>query len=284
MDGARTTRLTPWVGRLLVANAVGALALATLLTAPRFLAALHFDPETVLRRPWTALTHMFVHGGPLHLGLTSLVLVVFGPPVERRLGSRRFLTYYLYSGVGSALFAGGLSGVLEVPPVLGASGAIFGVLFAFATFWPDAALAASPALAPITARTVFAVVIAVEAAAAILVSTVTAPTGIAHVAHLGGAAAGYLFFRLGSFGRRRPPPPPTAVVRRPVVTPMRVEEATAEPRPTPPVPLEHHPPEANDAEVDRVLDKISQFGIDSLTSQERKFLSDASKRKRDEQS
>jgi membrane associated rhomboid family serine protease len=265
-------------------NAVGMLVLVTVLTAPRFIGALELDPSAVLRRPWTALTYMFVHGGLLHLGLTSLALFVFGPPVERRLGGRRFIAYYLYCGAGAALFAAGLSGVLDVPPFVGASGAVFGVLFAFAACWPDAEVSAVPVPFPLTAKTIFLIAIAVDAVAALLVGTVAAQTGVAHLVHVGGAAAGYLFFRLASFSRRRPAPQPTAIVRRPVVTPMRVEEPVSELRPAPAPSVEHHAPDTSDDEIDRVLDKISQFGIDSLTNQERKFLSDISKRKRGENS
>ena len=86
--------------------------------------------------------------------------------------------------------------------------------------------------------------------------------------------------RIQSLTARKPVPRPPTVIRRPVVTPMRVQETVAELRPVSPRP---EPSKDNpDAEVDRVLDKISQFGIGSLTSQERKFLADTAERKRRE--
>lgn len=282
MDPARTSRPTPWVSRLLILNAAGLVLLGTVFTAPRFFAALQFDPAVFLQRPWTAVTYMFVHGSLLHLAVNSLVLFLFGPPVERKLGSRRFAAYYLYCGVGAALFAFGLSPVLEVSPFAGASGAVFGVVLAFVSTWPDSELSVVPLPAPIGARALLGTVIAVDVVGAIVSGAAGVSTGIAHLAHLGGAAAGYLFFRLQALTVRPPGPRPAGVVRRPVVTPMRVQETVTELRPAAPS-GEPEPVGHNQAEVDRVLDKISQFGIDSLTLQERKFLADVAERKRKEQ-
>jgi hypothetical protein len=105
--------------------------------------------------------------------------------------------------------------------------------------------------------------------------------GIAHLVHVGGALTGYAFFRVRRLAVRKAPARPASVVRRPVVTPMRVQETVTELRPATPQ-LERHD-EVSEDEVDRVLDKISKFGIESLTSQERKFLSEVSERKRREQ-
>jgi hypothetical protein len=92
-----------------------------------------------------------------------------------------------------------------------------------------------------------------------------------------------LFFWIQSLSTRRIPSRPPTVVRRPVVTPMRVEETVTELRPAQPSAVDHGIDMSAD-EVDRVLDKISRHGIDSLTSQERKFLADVAERKRREQS
>ena len=80
---------------------------------------------------------------------------------------------------------------------------------------------------------------------------------------------------------RRSTARPAPRTRRPVVTPMRLQEIAPELRPA--APTIDHRPEAGDGDVDQVLDKIAQFGIDSLTSRERKVLSDASERKRREE-
>jgi membrane associated rhomboid family serine protease len=282
MDEARTARVTLWVGRLILINAVGVLLLSTIFTAPRFLAALQFDPAAFTERPWAAVTYMFAHGGLGHLAINTLLLFVFGPPVERKLGSRAFLAYYLYCGVGAALFALGLSGILSIGPFVGASGAIFGVMLAFVICWPDAELTAFPAPVRITARTLFGALVAIDVVASLVAGTVGASSGIAHIAHVGGVIAGYLFFRIQALAARTPPPRPAGIVRRPVVTPMRVQETVTELHAAPPA-SDHRPAEFSDEAVDRVLDKISESGIESLTSQERQLLADAAERKRKEQ-
>jgi len=276
--------MTPWVGRLLAANLVVMLLASTVFTAPRFLEALAFDPATFPARPWTALTYLFAHGGVLHLALSSLALALFGPPVERKLGSRRFLAFYLYCGAGAALFAFGLSTVLEVAPLVGPTSALYGVMLAFVWCWPDAGIPIAPFRAPISARALFTILLTVDTLGALITGTLgTSGLGIPHLAHLGGACAGYLFFRVRAFAAERPAPRiPTAPARRPVVTPMRVQETVTEMSSAPAV-MEAGPPEVSDDEIDRVLDKISRHGMGSLTSEERQFLADASKRKREDQ-
>lgn len=276
MEKVGSPRLTPWVTRLLLANGAVFLLLATVFTAPRFTAALQFDALRFTARPWTALTYFFVHRGFLHFALNSVLLLVFGPPVERNLGSKRFLGYYIYCGIGAALFALGLSTIVRVDPFVGASGALFGVMLAFVAYWPEARLSLFPFPIALTARVLFVTLITADVSLGVL-----GRSDIAHFAHLGGALAGYAFVRLQALTTRRPTPRPAPAPRRPVVTPMRIQEAATELRPA--MPTIDSRPEVSRDEVDRVLDKIAQFGIDSLTSQERKFLADVSEQKRREQ-
>jgi membrane associated rhomboid family serine protease len=277
MDGAKSIRITPWVGRLMAINLAMLLLLSTVFTAPRFTAALTFDPAQFTQRPWTAITYMFVHAGPLHLALNLAILFGFGPAVERKLGSRRFIVYFLYCGLSGAMFALAMAKVLRVDPFVGASGALYGVILAFAMTWPEAQLNGLFVSVPITIRRAFFVLVGAD-----LVLSVLVHDGIAHLAHVGGAAAGYLFFWAQSLANRRAPARPSTVVRRPVVTPMRVEETVTELRPISP-PVADRRIEVKSDELDRVLDKISQSGIESLTSQERKFLAEVAERKRREQ-
>ncbi len=88
---------------------------------------------------WQFVTYMFLHGGFMHIFFNMLVLMIFGFTVERVLGKQRFLTVYVLSGIGSAVFyilimsmMGGSGSV----PLLGASGAIFGLLAAYAFLFP----------------------------------------------------------------------------------------------------------------------------------------------------
>jgi len=113
----------------------------------------------------------------------------------------------------------------------------------------------------------------------IVLSRLTPGDGIAHLAHVGGAAFGYLFFRLQALSRRSPHPPPRAVERV-----VMVQTGASEPeRRTPAAPI--RPRRRSDAdpvaaEVDRVLDKISEQGIGSLTAAERRFLDEGSRQKK----
>src|SRR5512138_562991 len=129
-DGARHFRLTPWGARLMAVNLSVLLLLSTVFTAPRFATALTFDPASFAERPWTIFSYMFVHAGVLHLAVSMALLFVFGPPTEQKLGSRKFLVYYTYCGVGGALFALILGQVVRVDPIVGASGALYGLMLA----------------------------------------------------------------------------------------------------------------------------------------------------------
>ena len=275
MNSTPYPRITPWVGRLITANAVVLLLLLTVFTSPALLSRLAFDPAHAVARPWTFLTYMFVHGGLLHLLGNMLMLFVFGSAVETQMGSRAFLLYYLYCGVGAALLALGLSGLTGVPPFVGASGAILGLGLAYATFWPDAELIPFPFPFPIRAKTFVAILAGVDVFLAIRSNN----DGVAHIAHVGGLIAGFLFFRLQSLSRRGPAAPP-----RPVERVVMVESGVPEAgRPMPAAPTRQRRRVDADpvaAEVDRVLDKISAQGLGSLTPAERRFLDEVSKQKK----
>ena len=277
MNLSPSNRLTPWVGRLIIANAVVLLLLMTVFTSPALQQSLRFAPGEALHRPWTFVTYMFVHAGLLHLLGNMLMLFVFGPPVEHRLGGRAFILYYFYCGIGAAVLSLVLSGIMPSGPFIGASGAVLGVGVAFAMLWPDAELFVFPLPTPIKARTFILVLIGLD----IVLSQLTPGDGIAHLAHVGGAAFGYLFFRLQALSRRSPHPPPRAVERV-----VMVQSGASEPeRRTPAAPI--RPRRRSDAdpvaaEVDRVLDKISEQGIGSLTAAERRFLDEVSKQKKQE--
>lgn len=276
-------RLTPWVGRLIAANAVVLLLMLTLFTSPALQQTLAFDPRLALERPWTFITYMFVHGGLLHLAVNSLLLLVFGSAVESRMGSRGFLLYYLYCGVGAAIFALGLSGLTGVSPFIGSSGAVLGVALAFAMHWPEAELVVFPIPVPLRARTLVILLVVMDVVAARL----WPDDGIAHVAHLGGAIFGYLFLRVQTLSHRAP----VESVRGNDGTVERVvmvQSGAAEPdatRATPVTPIRPRRRVDLDpvaAEVDRVLDKISEKGLGSLTPAERKFLDEVSRKKQKE--
>ena len=199
---------------------------------------------------------MFVHAGLLHLLGNMLMLFVFGTAVESRMGSRTFILYYLLLRGRRARSSRWRSpAIMPVGPFVGASGAVLGVALAFAMYWPDAELIVFPIPMPIRARTLVMLLVGLD----VLFYFLTPGDGIAHLAHVGGVAFGYLFFRMQGLSRRSPHPPPRAVERV-----VMVQSGSAEPERRTPVtparPRRRVDADPVAAEVDRVLDKISREG------------------------
>jgi membrane associated rhomboid family serine protease len=271
-------RITPWVFRLLAAMAVVQLLRATIFVSPGVEDVLRFDPSLGLVRPWTVVTYAFLHGGVLHLLFNGLALFLFGPTVERRLGGPGFLLYFLYCVVGAAAFALIVQRITPVPPFIGASGGVVGVLLAYAFIHPDRELLAFPIPVPIRARTLV-ILLACYDLAGMLFLRGLVHTGTAHEAHLGGLLFGWLFIRMGGMGRRLTAEvlPPRPRVEHHVSVAARDSGSHERPaRPARPAALD-----PAQAELDRVLDKISATGMNSLTATERKFLEDVAKKKQD---
>jgi membrane associated rhomboid family serine protease len=251
---------------------------ATIFVSPAAVAALQFDPATGLTRPWTALTYAFVHGGVLHLLFNGLALFLFGPTVERRLGGPGFLLYFLYCVVGAAAFALIVQRITPVPPFIGASGGVIGILLAYAFIHPDQELLAFPIPVPIRARTLV-ILLALYDLAGMLFLRDLIDTGTAHEAHLGGLLFGWIFIRMGGMGRKVGTEfvPPRPRVQHHASVAARDsgghERPAREPRPPALDPAQ--------AELDRVLDKISATGMNSLTPTERKFLDEVARKKKE---
>ncbi len=268
-------RPTPWVVRLLVANT--AIFLVTWAFGPAFFWEwFGFQPTKVLTRPWGAVTYMFLHGDVWHLLMNMVVLFFFGPPLESRLGSGEFLKYYLLCGLGgvalSFFFAGGA-------PIIGASAAIYGVMLAFAWYWPNA---------PIYVWGIFPIKAKWLVSFFFLITFVSAfggaGGGIAHFAHLGGLVAGLGYLHFGTrIAERLGTLKESVRSDRFVVVPGKegeAEERAARPRRTARKKQPSGGEEAILDEVDRILDKISATGMGSLTNAERKVLDEVSKARR----
>src|ERR1700704_6683338 len=122
MGPPRMYGLTPWVRRLLVANLIVFLFQVTLFTLQGSIKSFGFIPLLASQRPWTFLTYMFLHAGPLHLAFNLLVLFMFGGSVEDRLGSRSFVWFYLLCGMGGAALSFFLIQLAQIrDPIVGAS-------------------------------------------------------------------------------------------------------------------------------------------------------------------
>ncbi len=274
-------RVTPWVLRLGLANLAVLLLLETLFISPGLHRALAFDPVHALQRPWTFVTYMFVHANLLHLLVNMLILWFFGSQLEARMSEDgrhpwRFVTFYLFCGIGAAIFAMILASISPLPPFVGASGACLGLVVGIAMLAPEAEV-----LGSITARNIAIWMVGLNVVLALPFFRVG--SNVAYEAHLGGALAGYLYFRMQLM---RPAAP--AAPRRPAQRPVMVQpgaahmerpEAVAAAAPARPVPQVEVDPVSR--EMDRVLDKISAQGMASLTADERRFLDEVARRKRD---
>ena len=260
--------LTPWVKRLLIAN--GALFLVLWATRGALIPALEFTPRLALVRPWTFLTYMFVHAGFWHLFFNLLALFFFGPPLEERWGPREFLKYYLVCGLGGALLSFAFAWNASI---VGASAAVYGIMLAFALYWPDA---------PIYVWGIFPVkakwLVLFFGALSLLGAFGAGGDGVAHFAHLGGLAAGFLYLKAGGAAAAQLARLRKLVPRR-RFTVIPGQQAAAGPARRAGRRDRREEQRLQD-EVDRVLEKISTSGLASLTPEERRLLDEVSKRYR----
>jgi membrane associated rhomboid family serine protease len=291
---------------------------------------------------WTLVSYAFVHAGFWHLAFNMYALWAFGPRLEARWGPRTFTWYYLWCALGGvvahALFVRGGG------PLVGASGAIYGLLLAFALRWPDEEVLFF-GVVPMKVRWFVAFIAAIDLVLGVVDNVSGGGGGIAHLAHLGGLAFGGLWLLRPAAPdmerlRQRVSPAPDVTDGLPRAVPPRstprprergsaADEAversraiTTQPPSPPPVPLlgppaappraprparaaergaaatpPSGPPAATATPVqpklpantaaarrevlDRLLDKISANGIESLTGDERRLLEETSRSLRD---
>ena len=148
---------------------------------------------------WQFLTYMFLHDNPMHIGLNMFVLLIFGISVERALGMRRYLFLYFVSGIGSAILHILLTGISDIL-LLGASGAVFGVLTAFAFLYPDAKLIIIPIPYPISAKYI---VLGFVALSLFLGFTNILGDNIAYFGHLGGIMTGVILMSYWKYVKKQ---------------------------------------------------------------------------------
>ncbi|MEJ2503633.1 MAG: rhomboid family intramembrane serine protease [Gemmatimonadota bacterium] len=253
--------MTPWVLRLLIAN------VAVFILAPPgspLFRELAFVPTWVFRQPWTVVSYMFLHGGFMHILFNMVGLYFFGPRLEARIGSRDFILLYLVSGVMGAVLSYLFLFITGPTAIVGASGAVFGVLYGFAHFWPHERIYIWAVL-PVPAR---GMVLGV-AALSIYFGITGTGGAVAHFAHLGGFVGGWGYLKIRerrskSFQRKATPGRATAVERLSGKV-QRDEKRWSEIR----VESLH---EINRLEVERIRSKIEEDGAGSLTPDERAFM------------
>jgi membrane associated rhomboid family serine protease len=163
-------------------------------------AILGLQPELVVRNfwVWQLGTYMFLHhtGGVFHILFNMLALWMFGTELERIWGTRYFLKFYFVTGIGAgiltvlfSLLPFGFAKQLYYADIIGASGAIYGLLLAYALYFPDRPIYMY-LLFPIPARVFVAIMGAIA-----FFSSIGEAGGVANATHLGGLAVGYLFLK-----------------------------------------------------------------------------------------
>lgn len=208
---------------------------------------------------WQLFTYMFLHGGPYHLLFNMLALWMFGGDVEREWGSKRFLFYYFYTGMGAALMTLMVSPSSYVPTI-GSSGAIYGLLVAFAMLFPNREILVF-FLFPMKAKHFVIIFGALE----FYFSMSYVGDGVARFAHLGGMLFGYLFIKnepaLRVYLQRKLHQRRETSIRKIIEREMMRQDYIKR-------------------EIDPILDKISKFGMGSLSRRERRILRKGGTKKR----
>jgi len=186
--------LTPAIKALIIANVAAFLAT---LVAPSITLSLGLVPEHVVTglRLWQPVTYMFLHGGIFHILFNMLTLWMFGVELERMWGGAFFTKYYFVCGVGAAATQILLSfipgfGDVYYSLTIGASGAVYGLLLAYALYFPNRPIYMYMVF-PIPAKYFVMIMGGIS-----LISATGGPgSGIAHSTHLGGIVAGYLYLK-----------------------------------------------------------------------------------------
>ena len=141
---------------------------------------------------WQIFTYAFLHANLMHISFNMLAVYMFGAEMERVWGGRRYLTYYLVCVVSAALAQLGVSSTTGTYyPTIGASGAVFGVLLAFSLYFPERKimLLIPPIILPAK------VFVVLYGTLELVLGITGTQEGVAHFAHLGGLAGGFLLLR-----------------------------------------------------------------------------------------
>ena len=165
--------------------------------APALTRLLGLAPSDIVQHLfiWQLGTYMFLHGGVFHILFNMLALWMFGTELERIWGTRYFLKFYFVTGIGAgvltvlfSLLPFGFSQQVYSSIVIGASGAIYGLLLAYAMYFPEQPILLIVFMVP--AKICVAILAAIE-----LISSISQPGGVANATHLGGLLVAYLFLR-----------------------------------------------------------------------------------------
>lgn len=258
--------LTPMIKRLIIAN-VAVFIFQIMLGSTfsrQFINLFGLVPALAFRKLmlWQFFTYMFLHGGLGHIFFNMFVLWMFGGELERKWGEKKFLRYYLITGIGAG-FIYYLSAPNSPSPTIGASGAIFGILVAFAMTFPERI---------ITLLVFFIFPISMKAKHLVMLFAVIEllsylsygkAEGIARFAHLGGMLIGYLYLKAGRGDYGELPSWSNLSFR---ISQWRIRQRAKQ-----------REAREKEEDIDAILDKISRQGMGGLTRRERKTLQRKSK-------
>ncbi len=218
-------------------------------------------PYQVLHKAafWQLVTYMFLHGGFWHVAFNMFALWMFGSQLERVWGRKEFLKYYFITGIGAGLINVAFSAGSNIPTI-GASGAIFGLLLAYGVLFPNNVILLYFFI-PMKAK-YFVILFAVLE---FMMARSYAADGIAHFAHLGGMAVGFLYLK-----------------GRPIFRALTSQASEKQQEKKEAMQVKLHAEHLADvqsirSEVDYLLGRISRVGYDNLTEEEKERLEEASR-------
>lgn len=300
-NDTESPRITPVVLWLISLSGFVYFLQVTIVNPADLYSALGFEMRNVQTRLWTVVTYMFVHGGFWHLAMNMFMLATFGPRVEHAWRGpgpehRSFTVFYVWCGLGGLLFHSFFAGN---GLLIGASAAVLGVMLAYAMRWPDDEVLFMWMI-PMKVKWLVAFLAVMN-----LVMSVSATgetSGTAWQAHLGGLAFAWLFLHTPSATsvgglRQRIAQTPDVPDETPRAIPRslprnrerqgEVDDVVAKSKALVtrrPVATRRMLPAAKKTEeMNRVLDKISQTGLASLTTAEKRLLEEMSRELRDEE-
>lgn len=250
--------ITPVIKYLIIANAV--IFVAQIIFSQRldiYLSSyLGLIPKFTYTKltVWQFFTYLFLHGSFYHILINMFVLWMFGCELERYWGSREFLFFYFLTGVGAGVFSVVFNFGSTIP-VIGASGAVYGVLTAFGMIFPNR-LIYLYFLIPVRAK-YFVIIIGVIT---FLSAFSSSASGIAHFAHLGGMVIGFIYLKKGFRFEELMEKWRTYRMHRrlKVIRTKQKQEKDLKER------------------MNNILDKINEFGYESLSEEEIRILNKAS--------
>lgn len=211
---------------------------------------------------WQLVTYMFIHGSFGHLFINMFILWMFGSEIEATWGHREFYKFYCISGIGSGLITL-LFSINSTIPVVGASGAIYALLVAFAVMYPNR-LIFLYFLIPVKAK----YLVLIMGIFTFFSSFSQGAGGISHLTHLGGLVIGYIYLKRHNLFSSIHFQIPQIKFKNPFKNPSQKHHKKSSPR--------DHTLQGSEQtmreELDRLLDKINRSGYESLDETERKNL------------